>query len=123
MKVAGFGFRATTTQDALLAALAAAGGARGLTAIATAADKAGHPAITALANHLNLPLRAIPLDLLPSQPATPNARLPARYGHRSVAEAAALAAAGPGATLLAKRHISPDRTATAAIACAARSIP
>ena len=123
MKVAGFGFRNGATQDALLAALTAAGGAQGLVAIATAADKAAHPAITGLATHLNLPLRAVPLDLLPSQPATPNARLPARYGHRSVAEATALAAAGPGATLVSKRHTSPDRTATAAIALAERITP
>ncbi|WP_333999341.1 cobalamin biosynthesis protein [Sphingomonas aurantiaca] len=34
----------------------------------------------------------------------------------SVAEASALAAAGPGAQLLATRHISPDRMATCAIA-------
>jgi len=119
MKVAGFGFRNGATQDALLAALMAAGGPQGLAAIATAADKAGHPAITGLATHLKLPLRAVPLHLLTSQPATPNTRLPARYGHRSVAESAALAAAGPGATLVAKRHTSPDRTATAAIAAIA----
>jgi len=42
--------------------------------------------------------------------------VPARYGARSVAEAAALAAAGPGARLVGTRVISDDRLATAAIA-------
>ncbi|ENO84722.1 hypothetical protein C666_16775, partial [Thauera linaloolentis 47Lol = DSM 12138] len=40
----------------------------------------------------------------------------AARGCGSVAEAAALAAAGQGARLLAIRHISPDRSATCAIA-------
>ncbi|MEM1429934.1 MAG: cobalamin biosynthesis protein, partial [Pseudomonadota bacterium] len=38
------------------------------------------------------------------------------YGTGSVAEAAALAAAGPGARLLAPRSVSDDRLATCALA-------
>ncbi|MHA6346914.1 cobalamin biosynthesis protein, partial [Roseivivax sp. CAU 1761] len=44
------------------------------------------------------------------------AALPARYDTGSVAEAAALAAAGPGARLLGPRAVSPDGCATCALA-------
>ncbi|MBC7680876.1 MAG: cobalamin biosynthesis protein [Ferruginibacter sp.] len=87
-----------------------------LTALATAADKAHHPALLQLAAELQLPIIPIPLPLLASQAATPSVHVPARYGARSVSEAAALAAAGPGATLASARCASPDRLATAAIA-------
>lgn len=116
MRVAGFGFRAQATEGALAAALAAAGGPAGLTALATAADKAAHPALAALAASLSLPLRAIPLPDLGTNGATRSPHVPARYGGASLAEAAALAAAGPGARLLSPRAVSPDRTATCAIA-------
>ncbi len=115
VKVAGFGLRAAATADSLMAALDAAGGADDVTAIATAADKAHHPALLGLAAALNLPLLPVPLDRLSTTDAGP-ARTPARYGHRSLAEAAALAAAGPDARLLARRSTSPDRMATCAIA-------
>jgi cobalt-precorrin 5A hydrolase len=117
VKVAGFGLRAAATPASLRAALAAAGGPAGLTALATVADKAHHPALQALAADLNLLLHPIPLDKLAATAADP-ARTPDRYANRSVAEAAALAAAGPGARLLAPRAISPDRLATCAIAAA-----
>jgi cobalt-precorrin 5A hydrolase len=116
MRVAGFGLRDRATVGALQAALAAAGGAAGLAAIATAEDKAGHPALAALAGRLGLPLRAVPLAAIAAAPAAPARHAPARYGGRSLAEAAALAAAGPGARLLASRAASPDGTATCAIA-------
>lgn len=117
MKVAGFGFRRAATEASLAAALAAAGGAAGLTALATAADKADHPALAALAARLDLPApRAVPLATLAGTTATPTPRAPARYGGKSLAEAAALAAAGPGARLLSPRATSPDRHATCAIA-------
>jgi cobalt-precorrin 5A hydrolase len=115
VKVAGFGLRAAATPESLRSALLAAGGPDGLAAIATAADKADHPALQALAKELNLPLLAIPLDRLTAAPAGP-AGTPARYAHRSVAEAAALAAAGPAPRLLAPRATSPDRMATCATA-------
>lgn len=114
VKVAGFGLRATATPESLMAALTAAGGPTGLTALATAADKAHHPALQALASTLKLPLLAIPPNELATG-ASP-ARTPDRYANRSVAEGAALAAAGPGARLTAPRRISPDRLATCAIA-------
>ena len=117
MKVAGLGFRASATTAALHDALAAAGGAAGLTALATAAEKADAPALLALADALSLPIRAISPDSLKAQiTATRSARIQSRFGTGSLAEAAALAAAGSGARLTGPRATSRDRTATAAIA-------
>ncbi len=120
MRVAGFGFRDRVTEGALEAALEAAlaeaGGPAGIGALATAEDKAAHPALAALALRLALPLRAVPLLALAETGATLTARAPARYAGKSLAEAAALAAAGPGARLVSPRSVSPDRTATCAIA-------
>jgi cobalt-precorrin 5A hydrolase len=47
---------------------------------------------------------------------TTSPRQPARYGKGSVAEAAALAACGPGARLLVSRRVGPDGLATVALA-------
>jgi cobalt-precorrin 5A hydrolase len=117
MKVAGFGFRTDTTPAALQDALARAGGTHGLTGLATADDKAGAAALRALATLLHLPILAIPSERLAVQTTlTHSPRVKTRYGTGSLAEAAALAAAGPGARLLAPRAQSQDGTATAAIA-------
>ena len=142
--VAGLGFRAQCTVASLRAALNAAlsaaldatqqtHGPAGtystssmpitLTALATAADKATHPALLQLAAELQLPITPVNLPQLARQAATPSARVPTRYGAHSVAEAAALAAAAMAvqaapvqAQLLTPRCTSPDRLATAAIA-------
>ena len=136
--VAGLGFRAqcdaaslrAALNAALSAALDTAQQAQGtssrpitLTALATAADKASHPALLQLAAELQLPITSVNLPQLASQAATPSKHVPARYGAHSVAEAAALAAAAMAvqaepvqAQLLAPRCTSPDRLATAAIA-------
>ena len=144
--VAGLGFRAqcgvASLRAALNAALSAALDATQLAhgpasthstssrpitlaALATAADKATHPALLQLAAELQLPITPINLSQLASQAATPSAHVPTRYGAHSVAEAAALAAAAMTiqaepvrAQLLTPRCISPDRLATAAIAFA-----
>ena len=123
--VAGFGFRADATLASLRSALQAATlnaipPPPRLTALATAQDKAMHPAIIALANELVLPLQAVALAQLTSATAsmTQSPQIPERYGARSVAESSALAAAGPGAQLLASRAISTDKMATAALAVA-----
>ena len=117
MIVAGFGFRAAVTEaalsDALTKAQAAAG--RMAQALATAADKAETPALIALALRLQLPVIAVPLVALGTL-GTLSRQVPARYGGRSLAEAAALAAAGAGARLLAGRVGSTDGTAMAAMA-------
>ena len=142
--VAGLGFRAQCNVASLRAALNAALSAAldatqqthgpastystssmpiTLTALATAADKATHPALLQLAAELQLPITPVNLPQLARQAATPSARVPTRYGAHSVAEAAALAAtamavqAGSAqAQLLTPRCTSPDRVATAAIA-------
>jgi cobalt-precorrin 5A hydrolase len=118
--VAGFGFRSAAGVDSLRAALQAAmaqgAATRNISALATAADKAEAPAITQLAAELQLPIIAVPLAQLSSQPASPSRFVPARYGQRSLAEASALAAAGPGARLVVPRCLATGSLATAAIA-------
>jgi cobalt-precorrin 5A hydrolase len=143
--VAGLGFRAqcgvASLRAALNAALSAAQAATQqancpasmssmsitLTALATAADKANHPALLQLAAERQLPIIPVNLPQLASQAATPSKHVPTRYGAHSVAEAAALAAALAAAAmtvqaesvkaqLLTPRCTSPDRLATAAIA-------
>ena len=118
MRVAGFGFRAGAGTGSLQAALHAALTSAGLTtvtALATATDKAAM--LAPLAQRLALPLHAIPPDRIAAAPrASPNPRVPARYGHRSLSEAACLVAAGPRARLLVPATPSPDGQATCAIA-------
>lgn len=139
--VAGLGFRAQCNVASLRAALNAALSAAldatqqahgpastpgmpiNLNALATAADKASHPALLQLAAELQLPITPVNLPQLASQAATPSTHVPARYGAHSVAEAAALAAPAMTvqalpvkAQLLTPRCTSPDRLATAAIA-------
>jgi cobalt-precorrin 5A hydrolase len=129
--VVGFGFRARASVASLRSALKAAcaateratGHSPAITALATAADKASHPAIIELAQGIALPLIAVPLAQL-FGPATTallpfSKHIPERYGARSLAGSSALAAAGPGAHLLGPRAISADRMATAAIAVVA----
>jgi cobalt-precorrin 5A hydrolase len=55
-------------------------------------------------------------DLRAQETPTKSDRIERQFGTGSLAEAAALAAAGPGATLLAVRVVSGDGMATAAIA-------
>ena len=115
VKVAGLGFRTTADVASLREALQLAGGSAGLSALATAADKATAPALRALAEELGLPIIAVPLAQLTIQTANPSPKVPARYGAHSVAEAAALAGAGPGARLTKNRAVSSNKMATAAI--------
>ena len=149
--VAGLGFRSGATvaslRSALQAACARSESAAGhahllsvLTALATAEDKAMHPALTALAREWALPVIAVPLAQLtapaalaapaafaahPGAPSvlTASGRIPERYGAHSLAESCALAAAGPGAHLLAPRAVSADKMATACIAIPASLFP
>ena len=115
MIVAGFGFRREATLDALADALARAGGAAGVTHLATLASKA--PGLEVLARALGLPVIAVPAEALRGvETATRSDRVAAMFGTGSVAEAAALVAAGPGSRLLALRAVSADGTVTAAIA-------
>ncbi|QIO35005.1 cobalamin biosynthesis protein [Bradyrhizobium sp. 1(2017)] len=117
MKVAGFGFKQDVTLAALREVLLAAGGPEGLAAIATVGDKADAQVLKQLALECGVPIKAVPADTLASiDTPTQSKRVAERFGAGSVAEAAALAAAGPRARLIATRVVSQDRTATAAIA-------
>ena len=115
MIVAGFGFRSGVTLPALQEALVRAGGVRGVTHLATLAAKADD--LAPLARLLNLPVLELEPHALRGLPTlTRSERVEALFGTGSVAEAAALAAAGPGARLWGPRALSADGTATAAIA-------
>lgn len=116
MIVAGFGFRTAASVASLQDALAAAGGAR-VSALATADDKAATPAFRAFAAALDLPVLTVDAAAIAAQPtATRSAAALAARGTGSLAEAAALAAAGPNAQLLTPRVISQDRMASCALA-------
>ncbi|MEI4263515.1 cobalamin biosynthesis protein [Roseovarius sp. D0-M9] len=113
--VAGFGYRRDASADSLRAALAACG--RAPHRLATVAGKDCSIALRELAEELGLDIVAIPKSQLVSeQTATQSPAASRTYGTGSVAEAAALAAAGPGARLIIARQISPDRMATCAMA-------
>lgn len=115
MRVAGLGFRGAATVASLGDALQRAGGK--VDALATADVKAHLPAIVALAKALGLPLLAISREgMAAEQTLTHSSFVEHKFGTGSVAEAAALAAAGPGARLVGPRSISGDGLATAAIA-------
>lgn len=129
----GVGLSTGATADELLAlveeVLAAAGAdeppSRGsgppLTALATLDRRAPHPALLTLAGRLGLSPLAYPAATLASVPVPHPGRAPgAAVGTPSVAEAAALLAAGSGAELLVPKRGSTPRgrpaRATAAVA-------
>lgn len=117
MKVAGLGFKSDVTLASLREALATAGGPEGLAAFATVSDKADAEVLKQLARECGVPIMAVPADRLAGiDTPTQSALVVEKFGAGSLAEAAALAAAGPRARLIATRVISRDRTATAAIA-------
>ncbi|MCK1736850.1 cobalamin biosynthesis protein [Bradyrhizobium sp. 138] len=117
MKVAGFGFKKDVALASLRDALLAAGGPEGLSAMATVCDKADTESLKQLARECGVPIKAVPADMLASIDTPTQSKLVAeKFGTGSIAEAAALAAAGPRARLIATRVVSKDRTATAAIA-------
>ena len=117
MMVAGLGFRSGATVASLRAALNAAGGAVGVTALATSEAKAGAAVFLAFAAELGLSIIGVSAaDLARQHTITESARVREKTGAGSLAEAAALAAIGSDARLLAARAVSPDHMATAAIA-------
>lgn len=120
--VAGFGYRAaagvSSLRDAFDAAcdqVASSMQSVSITALAAPADKAR--LVAELGQTLELPVIAVEehqLTAMPTQTQSENS-FQAR-GTGSVAEAAALAGAGEGATLLCPRVVSQDRMATCALA-------
>ncbi len=117
MIVAGLGFRTDASVQSLRSAFERA--AAGLTAdaFATAAGKCESAALRDLAAQTGLRIIAVPATQLAAQPTvTQSAQSRAARDTGSVAEAAALAAAGPGARLCGPRVVSDDRMATCAFA-------
>ena len=111
MIVAGVGCRKGTAaaqiEAAIAAALARAGlGIAAVRAVATSAAKADEPGIAAAASSIGVPLVLVAQDDLAAagaRAATRSERVLALTGVPSVAEAAALAAGGPAARLIAPR--------------------
>ena len=116
MIVAGFGFRSSATVESFTDALVRAEGpAPDL--LATLDSKSETTAFAAFCLSQNLPLRTVSMgDAERQKTQTSSESSQAAYGVGSVAEACALAAAGPGARLLGPRAVSGDRLATCALA-------
>jgi cobalt-precorrin 5A hydrolase len=116
----GIGLRPGTSEADIEACLAETLASAGLPAdaierLATLASRRDEAGLAAVAQAHGLTLVAIPDEALAgfeAACATRSTRISGLYGVGSVAEAAALAAAGPGATLI------QPRTATARVTCA-----
>ncbi|MGW6569387.1 Rv2231c family pyridoxal phosphate-dependent protein CobC [Streptomyces sp. NPDC054975] len=123
----GVGARSGVSVDEVLALVAAALREAGLTgsdvvAFATLEARAAEPGIVGAAQRFGVPLRAYGPEELAAVPAPNPSRAPlAATGTASVAEAAALLAAGPGAVLLVPKRKS--ARATCAIARSLRFRP
>ncbi|MEM8572323.1 MAG: cobalamin biosynthesis protein [Pseudomonadota bacterium] len=121
MIVAGFGFRSGASPQSLADALSRAAGEDAgegtVDCLATVEEKASGEPFGSFARALGLRIHAVGAHALEDQVTTTQstAALAAR-GTGSVAEASALAAAGPGARLLAPRAVSADGMATCALA-------
>ncbi|MFC6588054.1 cobalamin biosynthesis protein [Sulfitobacter pacificus] len=120
MRVMGLGFRAAadlaSLQDAMRLALEGAGGTK-IDALVTEAAKSREIVFQELAGLMGIPgLGITQTDLQQMITPTQSQRIQDRFGTGSLAEAAALAAAGPNARLVAPRVVSGDGKATAAIA-------
>ncbi|MEU6116231.1 cobalamin biosynthesis protein [Streptomyces sp. NPDC047117] len=89
-------------------------------ALATVDTRAGEPGLRAAATLLGVELRAFPAEVLAAVPVPhPSEAVRAATGTPAVAEAAALAAAGPGATLaVPKRKAAPPDGGASRATCA-----
>ena len=125
--VLGIGLRAQAEASALQALWLQAQTAQaaqtapvsGFCAVALLEGKATHPALARWLQDVapHAAVIAVAQSQLPAQPvATHSPRLQARYGTGSVAEAAALSAAGPGAALRVPRLVAQDGSTTLAVA-------
>ncbi|MGC1505255.1 MAG: cobalamin biosynthesis protein [Sulfitobacter sp.] len=120
MRVLGLGFRAAaelaSLQDAMRLALEAAGSPK-IDALVSEAAKSREKPFQELARLMGIPgLGVTQSDLQQMITPTQSQRIQDKFGTGSLAEAAALAAAGPNARLVVQRVISGDGKATAAIA-------
>lgn len=115
MKVAGIGFRQGAPLGSLRAVLRAAEAQGGQAeALASLPEKAADPRLQTLAAERGLPL--IPVAVAGQTTPTRSPRILALHATGSVAEAAALAAAGAGAKITVARITAPDAMATCAMA-------
>lgn len=122
MIVAGIGCRAEVRAESLESALSLAAEGRAPDRIATVDARAGLLVLRDFADRLGVELVAVPgRDLAAQTTLTRSEASLKAHGIGSVAEAAALAAAGPGATLLGPRVVPVDRLATCALAVAGES--
>ena len=120
MRVVGIGFRAAATaeslQDALAQVLLACADPH-IDAVVSEAAKAREDVFRAFAQSLSVPgLGVSQTDLAQMITPTQSDRIQDRFGTGSLAEAAALAAAGPRGQLVVSRVVSTDGMATAALA-------
>jgi cobalt-precorrin 5A hydrolase/precorrin-3B C17-methyltransferase len=126
--VVGAGASRGADPGGLAAAVAAALDASGrdpacVSAVATAEVKADEPAVVALACSLGVPLLTYPAEVLAARPVpNPSPVVDAAVGTPSVAEAAALLAAGPDSTLVSEKTVSAGRDSTVAVARRRRPI-
>ncbi len=115
MIAAGIGFRASATPKSLARAYEMACVAAGVPgADLLASPKSDSAVLIDFAAQFALPL--CPADVAGVLTPTPSPRVQAMFGTGSVAEAAALIAAGPNARLLCTRQTSPCGRVTIAIA-------
>lgn len=114
MMVAGFGFRRGATVSSLAEALHLTGHAEAIDALATLDDKIGATFKRFAADRPLVAVTAAEAEAMTTTTQS-QASLDAR-NIASVAEAVALAAAGPGGRLIGPRVVSGDRMATCAIA-------
>ncbi|MBV1897350.1 MAG: cobalamin biosynthesis protein [Rhodobacteraceae bacterium] len=116
MIIAGFGFRASATVASLQNALSLAA-TSAIDALAAPDDKCTAPCLNELSVATGLPILPVTAKALTNiKTPTQSTRSLRARNTGSVAEAAALAAAGPKAKLLSTRQISKDKLATCAIA-------
>ena len=117
MIVAGFGFRGRATEASLQDAFQRALGERTVNAVATVTDKSYTMIFEEFANATGLEIIRVDGEILKQQSIiTHSDASMATRGTGSVAEASALAAAGPNARLLGHRVVSGDGMATCALA-------
>jgi cobalt-precorrin 5A hydrolase len=121
--VIGLGFRDGASAESIgevVANVAAHAAMPGIASVlAVLEDKAAHPSLVAAAQATHLPIETVATDAVrqaDARVATRSERVEKHRGVGSVCEAAALAAAGPGARLVVTRVVSADRHATAAAA-------
>ncbi len=118
--IAGFGYRAAATAESLADALARARAAAGtdepVATCCVPADKADAACVSAFAAEADLAVTHVAVDVMAAvETPTQSEKVLDKRGVGSVAEAVALAAAGPGGRVIVERVVSADHMATCAL--------